>query len=99
MLTRRAQEYEKAIASVGTPLARAAVVELEPVSHSEVSTYLTTGLVERELLSAYLPTRYRSAPEEPGAPKLKKYRPEQAQRWLRALARLMARKGDGSLRR
>jgi hypothetical protein len=46
VLTCRSQEYEHVIANMGTPLARAAVVELEPVTGSQVAEYLPVGQID-----------------------------------------------------
>ena len=46
VLTCRADEYEIATKLTGAPLAQAAVVELEPVSSTEIVTYLTAGHID-----------------------------------------------------
>ncbi|MEU8662891.1 NACHT domain-containing protein [Actinoplanes philippinensis] len=43
VVTCRAAEYQELIGQVGAVLARAAVVELEPVSHAEAAAYLPAG--------------------------------------------------------
>jgi hypothetical protein len=43
VLTCRAEEYEEVIAGTGVPLARAAVVEIKPVTGSEAAKYLTSA--------------------------------------------------------
>ncbi|WP_433789074.1 NACHT domain-containing protein [Actinoplanes sp. CA-252034] len=43
VVTCRAAEYQEIIGQVGAVLARAAVVELEPVSHAEAAAYLPAG--------------------------------------------------------
>lgn len=43
VVTCRAAEYQEIIGQVGAVLARAAVVELEPVSHTEAAGYLPAG--------------------------------------------------------
>lgn len=47
VVTCRAVEYQEIISQVGAVLARAAVVELEPVSHTEAACYLPAGQGER----------------------------------------------------
>ncbi|MEU3645225.1 hypothetical protein AB0E59_17720 [Lentzea sp. NPDC034063] len=63
VLTCRAEEYEAAVASVGAPLARAAVVELEPVSFTEIAGYLTAGLVNGDQRWAGVTERLRDEPD------------------------------------
>ncbi|WP_432838283.1 NACHT domain-containing protein [Dactylosporangium sp. CA-092794] len=46
VLTCRAQEYQDVIAGSGTPLARAVVVEIEPVTAAQAADYLPTGQVD-----------------------------------------------------
>lgn len=45
VVTCRSDEYESAIAAHGTPLARAAVVEIAPVTPREAAEYLSSGMV------------------------------------------------------
>ena len=45
VVTCRTEEFQAAIATVGTALGRAAVVELEPVRVADVATYLSAGQV------------------------------------------------------
>ncbi|GAA1638735.1 NACHT domain-containing protein [Actinoplanes couchii] len=47
VVTCRAEEYQEIIGQVGAVLARAAVVELEPVTHAEAAGYLPAGQGER----------------------------------------------------
>ncbi|WP_436491822.1 NACHT domain-containing protein [Actinokineospora sp. HUAS TT18] len=46
ILTCRGDEYEQVIAATGTPLARAAVVELMPITGPEIAKYLTAAQVD-----------------------------------------------------
>lgn len=49
VLTSRADEYQAAVAQAGSPLARAAVVEIEPVTADDAAGYLTAGQVGGEV--------------------------------------------------
>ncbi|HET8661301.1 MAG TPA: NACHT domain-containing protein, partial [Micromonosporaceae bacterium] len=46
VLTSRAEEYQSAVRQAGEPLARAAVVEIEPVTAADAADYLTAGQVD-----------------------------------------------------
>lgn len=46
VLTSRAEEYQSAVRQVGGPLARAAVVEVEPVTAADAADYLPAGQVD-----------------------------------------------------
>src|SRR5262249_18142778 len=46
VLTSRADEYQAAVSQAGSPLARAAVVEVEPVTAADAAAYLSTGQVD-----------------------------------------------------
>jgi len=48
VLTSRADEYHAAVAAAGSPLARAAVVDLEPVTAADAAVYLTAGQIDGE---------------------------------------------------
>jgi hypothetical protein len=48
ILTSRAVEYQAAVTQAGSPLARAAVVEIEPVSAADAADYLTAGQIDGE---------------------------------------------------
>lgn len=63
VLTSRAQEYENAISS--SALARAAVVEMQPVDPKEVAGYLTAGRTE-SMRSRWLPVMAILAGERTG---------------------------------
>ncbi len=49
VLTSRADEYQTAVAHAGSPLARAAVVEIEPVTPDDAVGYLTAGQTDGEV--------------------------------------------------
>jgi hypothetical protein len=46
VLTCRSAEYRDLVAATGTPLARTAVVEIEPVTAAQAAEYLPAGQVE-----------------------------------------------------
>ncbi|GAB3831853.1 NACHT domain-containing protein [Dactylosporangium cerinum] len=46
VVTCRADEYQRAVAQAGSPLARAAVVEIEPVSAADAAAYLPEGQLD-----------------------------------------------------
>lgn len=48
VLTSRSAEFQAAVESTGTPLARAAVVELEAVAYDQASGYLRAGQIDGE---------------------------------------------------
>jgi energy-coupling factor transporter ATP-binding protein EcfA2 len=48
VLTSRADEYQAAVSQAGSPLARAAVVEIEPVTAADAAVYLTAGQIDGE---------------------------------------------------
>ncbi|GAA1884345.1 NACHT domain-containing protein [Asanoa iriomotensis] len=48
VVTCRAEEYESLIGATGTPLARAAVVEVEPVAGAQAAAYLRAGQIAAE---------------------------------------------------
>lgn len=58
VLTCRREEYQETIAAIGTPLARAAVVELDPLTGQQVGEYLPAGQINGarrwELVTAHL---------------------------------------------
>src|SRR5262249_15891342 len=45
VLTSRAEEYQVAVAQTGSPLARAAVVEIEPITAGDAAAYLPAGQI------------------------------------------------------
>jgi hypothetical protein len=63
VLTCRANEYEATIAATGTPLARAAVVELSPVTGPEIAAYLIAGQVDGARRWNAVTTRLRAEPD------------------------------------
>lgn len=48
VLTSRADEYQAAVAQAGSPLARAAVVEIEPVTAADAAAHLAAGQIDGE---------------------------------------------------
>ncbi|GIF70604.1 NACHT domain-containing protein [Asanoa siamensis] len=48
VLTCRAVEFEEIVQATGVPLARAAVVEVEPVTGAQAATYLRAGQIDSE---------------------------------------------------
>lgn len=62
IVTCRIGEYEEAIAAAGTPLARAAVVELCPVEPEQAAEYLVAGQVNGERRWRQVVTRLKRHP-------------------------------------
>ncbi|MEV4348560.1 hypothetical protein AB0J83_29235 [Actinoplanes sp. NPDC049596] len=65
VVTCRAEEYAEVIAVVGTPLASAAVIELEPVAVPHIIRYLPAGQIDGERRWDPVVQRLRSEPDGP----------------------------------
>ncbi|BCL16450.1 NACHT domain-containing protein [Micromonospora sagamiensis] len=63
VLTCRSQEYQDTIEETGIPLARAAVVEIEPVTGQEASEYVRAGQVHGERRWAPVVEHLRAHPQ------------------------------------
>lgn len=65
VLTCRSDEYQAAVATTGTPLARAAVVEIEPVAPDDIVTYLSAGQIDGHARWAPVIRCLRTNPDGP----------------------------------
>lgn len=65
VLTCRSDEYQAAVAATGTPLARAAVVEIEPVAATDLAIYLPAGQIDGHTKWAPVTGRLRACPDGP----------------------------------
>jgi hypothetical protein len=65
VLTCRAEEYQETIAATGTPLARAVVVELEPLTGEQASEYLPAGQINGVRRWAAATAHLRTHPNGP----------------------------------
>ncbi|MFI2667854.1 NACHT domain-containing protein [Micromonospora carbonacea] len=65
VLTCRAEEYQETIAATGTPLARAAVVEIEPLTGQQAGEYLPAGQINGAQRWAPVIAHLRAHPRGP----------------------------------
>jgi hypothetical protein len=65
VLTCRSAEYQDIVAAAGTPLARAAVLEVEPVTGAQAARYLPAGQVDGQRRWAAVVSVLKAFPEGP----------------------------------
>jgi hypothetical protein len=65
VVTCRSEEYEATVTAAGTPLARAAVVEIEPVTGSQAAYYLPAGQINGQRRWAQVVEHLRVCPDGP----------------------------------